>query len=83
MVLSKLAVKWLEWVIEIGMWLTLIGAFIGGFTAGEGFFGSLIGAILATVTAGVFAALVFGGFVVLIDVQKNVRKIAAAKAGAE
>ncbi len=81
MVLSRLAVTWLEWVIEIGMWLTLIGAFIGGFMAGEGFFGSLIGAIISTIVAGVFAALIFGGFVVLIDIQKTVKKIAAAKAG--
>ncbi len=80
MVLSRLAVKWLEWVIEIGMWLTLIGAFIGGFTAGDGFFGSLIGGIIATVVAGVAAALIFGGFVVLIDIQKNVKKIVADKA---
>ena len=70
MFLSKLVVKWLEWIIEIGLWLTLVSAFIAGLKMGDGFFGGLIAAIIATVMAGVFASLVFGGFIMLADIRR-------------
>lgn len=75
MVLSKLTVKWLEWIIEIGIWLTLIAAFIAGWNIGSGFFGGIVSAVIATVFAGVFCALVFGGFIVLMEIRKSVRAI--------
>jgi ABC-type proline/glycine betaine transport system permease subunit len=68
-------VKWLEWIIEIGIWLTLISAFIGGWGYGSGFFGSLFSAIFATVLAGVFCALLFGAFIVLMDIRTMVQRI--------
>lgn len=80
MFLSKLVVKWLEWIIEIGLWLTLVGAFIGGFTVGDGFFGSILSAILFTVMAGVFASLVFGGFILIADIRRLLADLSARKA---
>lgn len=77
MIMSKIIVKWLEWIIEIGIWLTLLFAFIAGWGYGSGFFGSLFSAILATIFAGVFCALVFGAFIVLMDIRTTVHKIDA------
>ena len=75
MIMSKIIVKWLEWIIEIGIWLSLLSAFAGGWGYGSGFFGSLFSAILATVFAGVFCALVFGAFIVLMDIRTAVNRI--------
>lgn len=74
MFLSKLVVKWLEWIIEIGLWLTLVAAFIGGLNVGDGFFGSLIAAIISTTMAGVFASLIFGGFIILADIRRLLKQ---------
>ena len=82
MILSQLIIKWLEWVIEIGLWLSLIGAFIAGWSVGNGFFGSLISAILATVATGVFCALVFGAFILLMNISESLKRI-DAKTGEE
>lgn len=75
MILSKLAAKWLEWIIEIALWITLVGAFLGGLKMGSGFFGSIIMAIVLTAIAGVFAALVFGAFIILADIRNSVTAI--------
>jgi len=70
MYLSKLVVKWLEWIIEIGLWLTLVAAFVAGIKMGDGFIGSLITGVFFTVMAAVFASLVFGGFIILADIRR-------------
>jgi hypothetical protein len=75
MFFSKYIVRWLEWIIEIGIGLTLIAAFLAGWNYGEGFFGGLIAAVFSTVVAGVFCALVFGAFIVLIEIRTSVRRI--------
>ena len=74
MFLSKLVVKWLEWIIEIGLWLTLVGAFVAGFSYGDGFFGSIISAFVSTVMAGVFASLIFGGFILIADIRRLLKE---------
>ena len=77
MIMSKIIVKWLEWIIEIGIWLTLLSSFAAGWGYGNGFFGSLFSAIFATVFAGVFCALIFGAFIVLMDIRTTVQRIEA------
>ncbi|NOX69160.1 MAG: hypothetical protein GXP15_08230 [Gammaproteobacteria bacterium] len=81
MIMSKIIVKWLEWIIEIGIWLTLLSAFTAGWGYGSGFFGSIFSAILATVFAGVFCALIFGAFIVLMDIRTTVQRIDARGSG--
>ena len=83
MFMSKMIVKWLEWIIEIGIWLTLVGAFLAGWSYGNGFFGGLFSAITATVGAGIFSALVFGAFIVLLDIRTGVNNILASKNAAD
>lgn len=75
MFFSKNIVKWLEWIIEIGIGLTLIAAFFAGWNYGDGFFGGLIVAIVSTVVAGIFCALVFGAFIVLMEIRTAARSI--------
>lgn len=77
MIMSKIIVKWLEWIIEIGIWLTLLSSFVAGWGFGSGLFGSLFSAIFATVFAGVFCALLFGAFIVLMDIRTTVQRIDA------
>jgi hypothetical protein len=68
--LSKLIVRFYETLIEIVLWLFLIIALIGGWTAG-GFFAG-IGAL---VSAFIFCVLFGGAFLVLADIQKRVKSI--------
>lgn len=79
MFFSKIIVKWLEWIIEIGIALTLIASFFTGWSQGSGFFGSLITAIIAVVVAGIFCALVFGAFIVLIEIRASVQRIESSR----
>lgn len=81
MLLSKIMLKWLEWIIEIGIWLTLVSAFIGGLTVGNGFFGSLIAAIGSTIAAGIFCALVFGFLIAVLDIRGMLKKAVDGQAG--
>jgi len=78
MILSNLIVKWLEWIIEIGLWLLLIACLISGIKMGEGFFGSIFGGLLSVLVGGVFGALVFGFFIVLNDIRR-ILKVAVEK----
>ena len=75
MFFSKYIVKWLEWIIEIGIGLTLIAAFLSGWNYGDGFFGGLILAIVSTLFAGIFCALVFGAFIVLLEIRTTTKNI--------
>ena len=72
--LSKLVVKWLEWIIEIGIWLSVVGAFVAGVRMGDGFFGSLVSGIFFMVVSGVFCALIFGAFIVLMDIRTLLKR---------
>ncbi len=82
MILSKLIVKWLEWIVEIGLWLLLIACLITGIKMGDGFFGSIVGGLLSVLVGGVFGALVFGFFIVLSDIRR-ILKVAVEKDDAE
>lgn len=68
--LSKIIVMFYKLFLEVAIWLVLIGVTIGGFSYG-GFWsgiGGLIGAII-------FCVAVFGGFLILADIQKSVAVI--------
>lgn len=70
MPLSKLVVKMYAAIIEVALWLVVLGALVGGWRAG-GFFGA-IGALIA---ATILAAVLFGAFLVLEDIRTRVRAI--------
>jgi len=68
--LSRLIVRSYKMLLEGAMWLILIGSFIGGWAA-KGFFGSILGLLMAFV----FCVVVFGAFLVLVDIQISVKAI--------
>jgi uncharacterized membrane protein YeiH len=79
MILSKLIVKRLEWVVEIGLWVFLIFGFLAGVSYGDGFFGSLISGIVAVIVVGVFGALIFGAFIMLNDIRSMLKEAIRAQ----
>ena len=72
--LSKIIVTSYALFLEIALWVTLVGSFIGGWAA-SGFFAG----ILALIAAFVVCVVVFGGFLTIIDIKKAVRSIEAMK----
>ncbi len=75
MILSKMVVKWLEVIIEVGLWLILLVGFIAGWSLGSSFFGSLGMALLTTLGAALSGAALFGFFILLNSINKTVTKI--------
>lgn len=73
--LSKLILSSYRTLLEISMWVILVGGFIGGWFA-HGF----IGAIVSLVVAFIFCVVSFGAFFVLMDIQASVAAIRKAKA---
>ncbi len=76
MPLSKIIVSSYTVLLEVVIWLTLIGSFIGGWVA-HGFFGAIGGLIFAFIVC----IAVFGAFLMLADIQKSVRAIEEKKDG--
>jgi hypothetical protein len=72
--LSKIVVKIYTILLEIGLWLILLGGVIGGWQA-SGFFGAVAGMVVAAV----FGAIVFGAFLVLDDIRHRVKAIEERK----
>lgn len=72
--LSKIIVSSYAMLLEIAIWLLLIGSFVGGWIAS----GFLI-AVVSLISTFVFCVVFFGAFLALIDIQKSVREIAARK----
>ncbi len=68
--LSKIIVASYKTFLEIAIWLVLLGATIGGFSWGG--FWSGIGALIG---AFVFCVAVFGGFLLIADIQRSVSEI--------
>ena len=77
MFLSKLIVKWLEWIIEIGLWALLVGFFTYGFTVGDGFFGSIFLGLFSVLLGGIFSALTVGVFLILNDIRQTLNDAVA------
>ena len=71
--LSKMIVSSYEMLIEIALWLFLIGCLIAGWTFGKG----VVGAIGGLLVGFVFAVMFFGAFLVLSDIRKSVRVLEA------
>lgn len=69
--LSKIIVTWYSVLIEVALWLFLVTCLVVGWNYGEGFKGAMIGLI----TGFLVAVMVFGAFLVLIDIRKAVREI--------
>jgi FtsH-binding integral membrane protein len=68
--LSKLIVSSYGTLLEIAIWVILVGSFIGGW-ASQGF----LGALVSLLGAFVFSIVFFGAFLTLVDIQKSVRSI--------
>lgn len=68
--LSKLILNSYKTLLEISMWLILVGSFVGGWI-GKGF----IGGIVSLVVAFIFCVVTFGAFFVLMDIQSSVKAI--------
>ncbi|MFC1776443.1 hypothetical protein ACFL3I_03770 [Pseudomonadota bacterium] len=75
MILSNLVVKWLEVIIEVGLWVFLISCFVAGFSAGSGFFGSLVSGILSLIVGGVLSAVFFGVFILLKQIERHLSEL--------
>ncbi|WP_178861611.1 hypothetical protein [Thiomicrorhabdus cannonii] len=72
--LSKLVVSLYSVLLEVALWLILLGGFITGWQSG-GFFGAIGGLI----GAAIFGAVIFGAFLVLNDIRQKVDSIASKK----
>ena len=72
--LSKIIVASYSVFLEIAIWLTLLAGLIGGWVT-SGFFAGILGLICAFI----FSVVVYGGFLVIVDIQKTVRAIDAKK----
>jgi hypothetical protein len=72
--LSKIVVNLYSVLLEICLWLILLGGAIGGWQA-KGF----KGAILGIVAAAIFGVVFFGAFLVLDDIRNRVKAIESKK----
>jgi uncharacterized membrane protein YeiH len=83
MILSKFIVQWLEWIIEIGLWLFLVACLVSGFSMGSGFFGSIFMALISLLFGGIVSALMFGFFIVLIDIRRILKDAIESDPGSD
>ena len=81
MILSKFIVQWLEWIIEIGLWLFLIACLVSGYSMGSGFFGSIFMALISVLFGGIVCALMFGFFLVLNDIRRMLKEAIDSDSG--
>jgi hypothetical protein len=72
--LSKIIVSSYKILLEICIWLLLLGGFVWGWKM-SGFFGAIIGLIGAFI----FCVVLFGAFLTLLDIRQSVRAIEAHK----
>jgi len=69
--LTRIIVSSYAVLIEIALWLFLIGCIAAGWHFGNGFVGALVGLALGFIAAVMF----FGAFLVLEDIRKFVKSI--------
>jgi len=72
--LSKIVVNIYTVLLEIGLWLLLLGGLIGGWQAK-----GVLGAIGGLIGAAIFGAVFFGAFLVLNDIRARVKAIEERK----
>ena len=70
--LSKIIVSSYGLLLEVSLWIILVGSFLGGWM-NNGF----IGALVALVGALVFCIVFFGAFLTILDIRQSVRAIEA------
>ena len=75
MPLSKFIVQIYGVILAVGLWLTLLTAFVGGWRAN-----GLIGALGLTLITAVLAAVFAGAFLVLNEIRDRVKAIETAQA---
>ncbi len=75
MPLSKFIVQIYGVILEVGLWLTLLTAFVGGWRAN-----GLIGALGLTLITAVLAAVFAGAFLDLNEIRDRVKAIETAQA---
>ena len=77
--LSRFMVTWLEVIIEISIWLTLLAALVSGYRLGDGFFSGIFLAAIFGGVAMIFCAIFFGGFIALLDIRNMLKTWAAER----
>lgn len=80
--LTKIIVSSYDKLVEVTLWLFLIGCVIGGAVLGNMQEHAIYGGIGGLVFGFVFAVLVFGAFLILGDIRNAVRKIEAQQSAA-
>ena len=68
--LSRIIVSSFQALIELSIWLVLIGGLVGGWQSK-----GLLGALFGLLSSFVFCIVVFGAFLILADIHKTVRSI--------
>lgn len=72
--LSKIIVRFFPILMELGIWVILISAFIVGWqVSGLGV------ALLALIGAFFFCVMIFGALLAVLDIQKKVASLAASR----
>jgi hypothetical protein len=66
--LSRIIVQSYQLLLEISMWVVLLGCFIAGWV-----FLGFLGAILGLIIGFIYCVMFFGAFLTLADIQKSVR----------
>jgi len=74
-VLTKLIVSSYEKLVEVTLWLFLIGCVIGGSYLGSLSDNAVYGGIGGLILGFILAVLLFGAFLILGDIRNSVRKI--------
>ena len=69
--LSKIIVASYAALVEIALWLFLIGSLLAGWNIGDGAVGAIVGLVIGFVVAVMF----FGAFLILDDIRKSVKVI--------
>lgn len=72
--LSRMIVSSYGLILEVAIWLILIGSFIGGWS-----FGGFGIAILSLISAFIFCVVTFGALLLLVDIQHSVKLIEQRK----
>jgi len=70
MFLSKLILSFYEPILEISIWLSLLGFFLAGWKA-NGIFGAIISLIVALI----FITMTTGFLLTLLDIRRSLKKI--------
>jgi hypothetical protein len=68
--LTRFIVSSYALLIEVSLWIFLLGSLIAGWS-----FGKFMGAVLGLIVGGVVAIMFFGAFLVLEDIRKSIRTI--------